>query len=235
MSTIIEQVRLELKRNAAAKVKQSAVGFFKEPIQLYGVATPVVRQIAKAQFKLLSEKNKARVWPLCEELWQSGYLEEAQIAANWSYALQTAFEPADLKQFEQWVAQYVHNWAACDTFCNHTLGAFMEMYPDRVCELKRWARSKNRWLRRAAAVSLIIPAKAGGFLQDVFEIADLLLEDPDDMVQKGYGWLLKVASNRHEAEVFKYVMKNKARMPRTALRYAIEKMPKNLKQQAMVR
>lgn len=64
-------------------------------------------------------------------------------------------------------------------------------------------------------------------------IADILLLDQDDMVQKGYGWMLKVTCNNHEKEVFDYVMKHKGNMPRTALRYAIEKMPKELKSEAM--
>ena len=72
-------------------------------------------------------------------------------------------------------------------------------------------------------------------LARVFTIADNLLTDPDDMVQKGYGWLLKVASQAHQTEVFEYVMAHKATMPRTALRYAIEKMPVELKRQAMAR
>ena len=100
-------------------------------------------------------------------------------------------------------------------------------------EVKSWAKSRNRWLKRAAAVSLIVPAKKGRFLQDAFEICDVLLADEDDMVQKGYGWLLKEESRRHQKEVFEYVVKNKAAMPRTALRYAIELMPKELKLQAM--
>ena len=88
-------------------------------------------------------------------------------------------------------------------------------------------------MRRAAAVSLIVPAKQGKFLKESIEIADLLLTDTDDMVQKGYGWLLKEASRKHTDEVFAYVMKNKRVMPRTALRYAIELMPKDLKAEAM--
>ena len=64
-------------------------------------------------------------------------------------------------------------------------------------------------MRRAAAVSLIVPAKHGKFLKESMEIADLLLTDTDDMVQKGYGWLLKEASRKHTDEVFSYVMKNK--------------------------
>jgi 3-methyladenine DNA glycosylase AlkD len=127
----------------------------------------------------------------------------------------------------------VSNWAACDTLCNHTIGSFLEMYPDYVSNLKIWATSPNRWVRRASAVSLIIPAKEEKFLQDIFQIADILLLDKDDMVQKGYGWMLKVASQAHQQEVYKYVLARKTTMPRMALRYAIEKMPKEFRDKAM--
>ena len=61
----------------------------------------------------------------------------------------------------------------------------------------------------------------------------MLLRDEDDLVQKGYGWLLKEESRTHQKEVFDYVVKNKQVMPRTALRYAIELLPKELKSEAM--
>ena len=107
------------------------------------------------------------------------------------------------------------------------------MYPEYVTELKRWATSTNRWLKRAAAVSLIIPARHGLFLTEIFEITDILLLDNDDLVQKGYGWMLKATSQSYQKEVFDYVMSKKTIMPRTALRYAIEKMPAELKIKAM--
>jgi 3-methyladenine DNA glycosylase AlkD len=66
-------------------------------------------------------------------------------------------------------------------------------------------------------------------------IADQLLTDPDDMVQKGYGWMLKACSQAHQKDVFAYVMKHKKEMPRTALRYAIEKMPEELRKRAMAK
>ena len=68
-----------------------------------------------------------------------------------------------------------------------------------------------------------------------FEDYQMRLKDDDDMVRKGYGWMLKSASRAHEKEVFEYVVKNKGKMPRTALRYAIEKMPKDLKAKAMAK
>ena len=113
------------------------------------------------------------------------------------------------------------------------MGEFIEQYPNVIAQLKQRTKSSNRRVKRAAAVSLIIPAKKGKFLADIFQIADSLLMDEDDIVQKGYGRLLKVTSQAHPQEVFAYVMKHKTIMPRTALRYSIEKMPKNLKVQAM--
>ena len=107
------------------------------------------------------------------------------------------------------------------------------MYPKLASRLKEWAASDNRWVKRAAAVTLIIPAHKGLFLKDIFEIADTLLLDTDDLVQKGYGWMLKAASEAHQKAVFDYVISKKAIMPRTSLRYAIEKMPAALKTEAM--
>lgn len=235
MENIIKNVRDELQISADEKTKLSSQHFFKETIKAYGIKTALVDGIAKENYKLLKDRNKADIFDLCETLWQSAYLEESFIACNWAYATRKQFEPADFDRFSHWINSYVNNWASCDTFCNHTMGEFIEMYPDYLTELKRFAGSENRWVRRAAAVSLIIPARRGKFLQDILEIADLLLTDTDDLVQKGYGWMLKAASQSHQQVVFEYVMQNKNKMPRTALRYAIEKMPAELKKQAMIK
>jgi len=109
------------------------------------------------------------------------------------------------------------------------------MFPEYIVKLKDWARSHNRWLRRASSVTLITPARKGKFLNEILEIADIFLLDKDDLVQKGYGWMLKAASEANQQEIVDYVIKNKSIMPRTALRYAIEKMPKELKIKAMER
>jgi len=232
---IIKKIRQELKQNADEKTKQSGQRFFKEKIRMYGVKTGVVEKIAKTFFKEIKEKNKSEIFDLCEELWQSGYMEESFIACNWSYFIHKDFQPNDFKIFEKWISNYIGNWASCDTFCNHTVGEFITMYPNYLKQLKKWTKSNNKWMRRASAVSLIVPAKRGKFLKDIFEISDILLLDKEDLVQKGYGWMLKVASHTHQKEIFDYVIKNKAVMPRTALRYAIEKMPKTLKVKAMAK
>jgi 3-methyladenine DNA glycosylase AlkD len=235
MSDIIIRIREELKQNSDEQTRLSGERFFKEAVKLYGVKSATVGKIGKEYFKLIKEKNKTEIYALCEELWLSGYMEESFIACNWSYFVHKEYETRDFKIFEKWVNKYVSNWASCDTLCNHTVGEFIEMFPENIAKLKTWAKSDNSWMRRASAVSLIIPARQGKFLKDIFEIADILLLDKEDLVQKGYGWMLKAASQAHQQEVFEYVLGKKKVMPRTALRYAIEKMPKELKQEAMKR
>jgi 3-methyladenine DNA glycosylase AlkD len=78
-----------------------------------------------------------------------------------------------------------------------------------------------------------VPAREGRYKKDIFEIAQLLLNDKDDMVQKGYGWMLKACSKPFPEEVFRFVMERKEIMPRTSLRYAIEKLPEEMKKEAM--
>jgi 3-methyladenine DNA glycosylase AlkD len=235
MDPVIEHIRQELRELADPILQKSSKRFFKEDILCYGMKTATVVAIAKKYWKEIKGRDKKEIFALCEELYQSGYMEESFIVSNWAHALSGRYEREDLAVFRRWIDMYITNWASCDGFCNHTMGAFIEQYPEYTDELKRWTQSQNRWMRRAAAVSLIVPAKHGKFFNEAIAIADLLLTDKDDMVQKGYGWLLKEASRKHTDEIFSHVMRNKKMMPRTALRYAIELMPKELKEKAMMK
>ena len=233
--TILENIRRDLEMFSDEKNRLSGQRFFKEEVRMYGVKAAVVEKLADTHFKMLSGPSKSEVFGYCELLWKSGMIEESFIASSWAYRFRKQSEPADFDAFERWVATYVDNWASCDTLCNHTIGDFVARYPEFLNKLKVWAQSENRWMRRASAVSLIIPARQGKFLDDIFEIAEILLYDKDDMVQKGYGWMLKAASKAHQDQVFRFILRHKADMPRTALRYAIEKMPAALKKEAMKR
>ncbi|MDY9925987.1 DNA alkylation repair protein [Methanosarcina sp.] len=233
---IIARIRKDLIENMDENTKNSCSRFFKEEVKCYGVKTSTVGKIAKDYFRELKQAGQAEklnIFILCEELLQSDYCEEAYIAFEWAYEVRAEYTEADFSVFEHWVKSYVNNWAKCDTLCNHTVGSFIEKFPSYIENLKLWTQSDNRWLRRASAVTLVLPARKGLFLPEIFEISDLLLTDKDDLVQKGYGWMLKEASKPHQQEVFDYVMKNKKEMPRTSLRYAIEKFPADLRAEAM--
>jgi len=233
MDPVIEAIRQEFAAHADPDRRKSSQRFFKEEIRCYGMKTATAVTVAKKYWKKVRSREKQEIFGLCEELYRSGMMEEAFVVSQWAQMLGDRYEPGDIAVFRHWIDTYITNWAACDGLCNHAVGDLVVRYPEHIEELKRWAQSDNRWMRRAAAVSLIVPAKHGEFLDEAIAIADLLLADTDDLVQKGYGWLLKEASREHTDEVFSYVMRNKRVMPRTALRYAIELMPKDLKAEAM--
>ncbi len=233
MKTLVDEVRRLLTENADEKIRESGRRFFKEPVLTYGVKTALVTSIAKQTLARLKGESKREIFDLCEDLWRSGFMEESFVACTWAYSLRKYYLPGDFPMFERWVETYVGNRASCDTLCNHSLGAFVEIYPEVVGELKTWTGSPNRWKKRAAAMTLIVPARKGLFLADMFEIAEKLLADPDDLVQKGYGWMLIGRRPGPSSGSFRLPLSRKEVMPRTAFRYALEKMPAELRAEAM--
>jgi len=234
MNPILNEVRDKLLSSVDEKTKSTTQRFFKEKIRAYGVKVTTVSKIAQEYFRKVEDKSKDEVFQLCEELFKSGILEESFVACKWSDCVKE-YEEKDFKVFDMWIDTYVDNWATCDTLCNHTVGSFIVAYPEYVERLIEWTCSENRWKRRGAAVSLVVPAKKGLFLVEAFRIADSLMGDKEDLVQKGFGWLLKEESRTKQGEVYEYVLSKRAVMPRTALRYAIELMPQDMRKEAMRR
>jgi len=232
---IIQDIRKELRENVDEQYRQSIQRFFKEEIKLLGVKTPIFKKITQKYFSAIQDRPKQEIFSLCEILLESGFMEELGVAFDWAFRLRDKFEKKDFTILESWLKKHVTNWGACDNLCCRALGYFIYKFPEYFPKVKKWAVSKNRWVRRASAVVLIYSIDEKKSLAPVFEIADVLLLDKDDMVQKGYGWMLKVASNHEPNKVFEYVMRHKREMPRTALRYAIEKLSPDLRKQAMAK
>jgi 3-methyladenine DNA glycosylase AlkD len=235
---IVQEIRNELRAYADPDEKRKRIQWeeqYQERPKLYGIPTPTVRKISSRFFKRVKKKAKREIIRVCNDLLESGYSEERTIAFDWIFRLRKLYEASDFLLLEAWLVKHVHSWGACDDLCTHAIGALIFKIPGLIQKMKKWTRSKNRWTRRASAVSLIYSIRRKKNLKAVLITADALLADQDIMVQKGYGWMLKEASNHYPREVFDYVIKNKKEMPRTALRYAIEKLSPKLKREAMTK
>lgn len=213
----------ELKKHIEPEYRRGAEKYIKEGIVLYGVRAQIVRRISAQYYRKVRIYGKEVILSLCEDLLQSEYAEEKTIAFDWVYRLRKQYEPRDFHVFESWLRKYVSNWGSCDDFCRHAFGAFIYQFSSFLERVMKWTKSRNRWLRRGAAVIMIYSLRKGKHLDAAFRIADVLLIDDDYLVQNGYGWMLKDASILYPNEVFKYVMGHKRMMPRRALRYAIER------------
>jgi 3-methyladenine DNA glycosylase AlkD len=234
MDDIILKIQKELEKLSDPEKTKEQQRWFKERVKTRGIETPKLRKISVKYFQEIKNLEKDKIFHLCEALLKTGYLNDKTIAFDWAFRIKKTYQPKDFKVFESWLKKYVDNWASCDDLCTHNLGYLLNSFPQLTNHLNQWAKSKNRWLRRAASVSLIYPMrKQGKYLDKVFEIADIVLLDKDDLVQKGYGWMLKTASEFYPNQVLNYLMKNKDKMPRTALRYALEKYPQEMRKKAM--
>jgi 3-methyladenine DNA glycosylase AlkD len=223
MLKIISSINKKLAKYKSEKHKKGASLYFKEKVIFLGVKVPIVRQIMREEWKKIKNLPKQDRLCLAEEFLSSKYFEHGVIGIEIIWRSRGEFEKKDISFFENIINRHIRNWAHCDDFCNHVIGFMLEKYPELAEQVMSWSKSKNMRVRRASAVSFILPARRGNFLKNIFIISDILLKDSEDLVQKGYGWALKEASRMHKKEVFDFLCKRKNKMPRTALRYGLEK------------
>ena len=205
-------------------VAQSMQRFSKEPVDMYGLKAPQVRKIIAAVVKEVRPWTSAELTRLCEELWKSGKFEEGGIAVETFERASKSIGRREFQLFEKWIDRYVRNWGHCDATSAHLVARALQNEPQLVTRLRTWVKSPNRWKRRAAAVSLVYSARRGEGTSDILRVSRVLLEDGDEMVQKGVGWLLKETYPKKPREVVRFLNEHKSRTTRLVLRYAAEKM-----------
>lgn len=233
MHPLAAQILTEMQAIATADKRARQEPFFKEPVNLIGLMMTDIRNIVHAHRADMKWMRREDVFAVAGDLMTTGYWEAVAAGALITYAVRRKFQKSDFKIFESWMNKYITNWANCDEFCNHTMNAIVEMYPDLIQDIQKWTKSPNRWVRRGAAVTFILSARHGRFMDEVFNIADTMLTDDDEMVLKGYGWALKVAGEFDPMRVYDFIAARRDKMPRIAFRYAIEKFPPELRQRAM--
>lgn len=117
----------------------------------------------------------------------------------------------------------INNWDLVDVSAIHVVGGYLSDKPRDV--LYKLAKSKDMWQRRTAIVSTAYFIKRGE-LDDVFQIAELLVKDEQDLIHKATGWMLRYAGDKDQKRLLRFLDKHAASMPRTLLRAAIEKLDK---------
>jgi len=117
----------------------------------------------------------------------------------------------------------INNWDLVDVTCREVIGEYLFAVDD-VKPLRKLARSKDIWERRIAMISTWSFTRAGR-PEVAFEIAGILIDDEHDLIHKAVGWMLRDAGQRAPAALDAFLEAHAATMPRTALRYAIEKLP----------
>jgi len=231
--------RDERKRQADAVIRElAALGdaatargqgrFFKEDIRSLGVAAPAIRRLEKQMFTGVAKRWSAdEALEFCELVLAERLLEPTLLALIFLGRFGDRLEPEAFDRAQRWLERELcDNWATVDTLCPLVLSPIVRRHPRLAARLKRWTVAPNRWLRRASAVALIKLAPDPAFHPAIFDVAARLLRDKeDDLVQKANGWLLRDVGRADRRRLEAFLLAHGADVPRTTLRYALEKFP----------
>ncbi|HVO98813.1 MAG TPA: DNA alkylation repair protein [Bryobacteraceae bacterium] len=222
---LLEEIRSAFDRVADPSRAEGAERFFKDqPIAMRGVPAPEIHRVARDFYPRVKKLSVVERDRLCTGLWASGRFEEGALVCYLYRRFAEQCGAREFVLFTRWLDRYVHNWGHTDGLALWLLGASIANDAALINRLDGWTRSKNRWKRRAAAVSLVYSAKRGEHTRVILRIAKPLIEDADDMVQKGIGWLLKETYPKRPKEVVRFLVANRPQTTRLVLRYAAEKM-----------
>jgi 3-methyladenine DNA glycosylase AlkD len=217
-----EAIQTELAKCVDPKYREGAKAFFKEAVDPWGVRSADLTAIENSVYRNIKCWLPEKRYALFEDLWRSGKLEQGAMVCHIARRFQSEFGVVDFKRFERWVDEHVHNWSHCDGVASWLLAGCLHNHPELRSRLLPWARSKNHWKRRAGIVSFLQEGKKGRSIDFIFDISKRLERDPDVMVQKGVGWVLKETYPKRPEETVEFLRLNA--FPRLVIRYAAEKM-----------
>lgn len=228
----IRQIKKELRAYADPEKKAFYPRFFKtgkgeygEGDRFLGVTVPLTRKVAKS--------HKDASWAVLEALVASPWHEERLLGF---LILIQRFEKGDESaqkvtyQFVHKHRRYINNWDLVDAVAPKIIGPWYQSRSRR--QLAQWVKSKNLWERRIAVMATFPYIKEGDF-KDILAFSQQLLKDQEDLIHKAVGWMLREMGKVKSAELYKFLDQHAHKMPRTMLRYSLEKVPSPKKRQYM--
>jgi 3-methyladenine DNA glycosylase AlkD len=224
------EIQLRLSRLANSHSAAFLQSFFKtgageygEGDRFRGIRVPVLRKLAKEyQGLTLAESQR---------LLRSAYHEDRLLAL---LILVRAYEKGNdavkRKVYNLYLknVRFINNWDLVDSSAPQIVGAFL--WDNDRDALYRLARSRNLWQRRIATIATFYFIKRGDF-RDTLKIAEMLLQDREDLIHKAVGWMLREVGKRDRQAEERFLNKHCNHMPRVMLRYAIEKFPEPKRRQ----
>jgi len=194
-------------------------------LRFYNVGTKPMRAFARSIY--LANRDAWSVtdaMALADELIADPYLETKSVGIEIVARYRRSFTPSLLPRWKRWLARsHSANWATTDAICGMLIGPLLVMHPRLVSQMRAWARDRNMWVRRASIVGLIPTVRTGRALDVVYGIAKTLHADDHDLIQKAVGWTLREAGKIDAQRLERYLRANGPSIPRTTVRYAIER------------
>lgn len=217
------QILVALKRHADPKKAAFLPTFFKtgkgdygEGDVFFGISVPDLRRLSKTYVGL----SRTDIATLLRSRYHEARLLGLLILVL-QYQRGSSSEKSSVVEFYCRQFQRINNWDLVDTTAPYILGDYLLHHPRG--ELLRYARSGHLWTERIAIVSTFAFIRAGEF-EDTLRIAEIFLTHDHDLIHKATGWMLREVGKRDADVLREFLQKHARRMPRTMLRYAIERL-----------
>jgi 3-methyladenine DNA glycosylase AlkD len=224
-SAVATQIRNALKAGGSTEHSAGVQWFFKDEIKSHGWYTAELRRaVRRCRREILRKHDFDLLVKVADKLFSGNVLEEKIAAVFLLEKMDAQFGDREFRTFESWLDR-VSSWADHDGLVHCLIAPMVAAKPARVKDVFCWAKSRDRWHRRAACVAMIRGARAKMLFPEIVKLSDSLLSDQDDMVQKGLGWLLRETAKFDAKRTVPYLMKVRGRAPRLVLRTACETLP----------
>jgi 3-methyladenine DNA glycosylase AlkD len=212
------------KAELASRFFKTGKGDYAEGDQFLGIPVPQIRKFIKVTPHLSIENYRPFLTSSWHEERMLGLLFLVQHYKNSEVEDKASLYSLYLGNFE-----FINNWDLVDATAEHIVGAHLAEHSNKIKILRQWAESEHLWTRRIAMVSTFYDLRRNSF-EATLHIAKLLLKDDHDLIHKAVGWLLREVGKRDFKTEEAFLLEHYPSMPRTMLRYAIEKFPEPLRQ-----
>jgi 3-methyladenine DNA glycosylase AlkD len=234
-ATVAAEVRRLLRNGGSAEHAKGVQWFFKEEIKSHGWYTAKLRSVAVSfRRQIRKEFGLDFLLQVADKLFAGRILEEKIFAVFLLEKLTVDFGDAEFRLFESWLPR-ISSWADHDALVHYLIAPMVATKADRTRRVFRWAKSSDRWHRRAACVALIQGTRQKMFSSEIKRLSNLLLPDQDDMVQKGLGWLLRETAKADAKRTVPYLMSIRKQAPRLVLRTACETLPAEVRKKILAK
>lgn len=221
----------KLRQLADARVAERGRTFFKkdDAVPLYGVKAAAVHGLVREIHNSVKHTwDLAHAVEFCNAMARRPELEAKLTGLLLLGRFQRRFQPDLLDAVGSWLAEdRLSSWAAVDGLCAAVTSPLLRAHPGLLQPIVQWAQGASRWQRRAAVVTLVPFARRGEYLGEAYELADRLAGDPEDLIHKACGWLLREAGKTDPERLIQYLERRGHGLPRTTVRYAIERLDRS--------
>lgn len=222
---IAAHIRRVLKDGGSAPHAEGVQWFFKEEVKSRGWYTAELRKVAvRFRRTIIREQGLDFLLKVADQLFRGRVLEEKVFAVFLLEKVAGDLGNEEFGLFETWLDR-ITSWADHDGLVHYLIAPMIVGKTSRARNVFVWARSSNRWHRRAACVALIQGTRQKMFLPLIVRLSNLLLKDEDDMVRKGLGWLLRETVKYNRRAIMPYLRQVRNITPRLVLRTACETLP----------